>query len=111
MQAKSAIGRERAVEHIISEVGHIYRPQLIPGLHQTTYPGTGSSGRFGEFRGLAFPVLPHADDPYVPHDSELTSVMFNDNTIFEHILQDDIFMGVIGMLECMFDQRAGLTER
>lgn len=26
--------------------------------------------------------------------------MFNDNGIFEYILQDDIFMGVLGMLEC-----------
>lgn len=28
------------------------------------------------------------------------AVMFNDNGIFEYILQDDIFMGVLGMLEC-----------
>lgn len=26
--------------------------------------------------------------------------MFNDNGIFEYILQDEIFMGVLGMLEC-----------
>jgi len=27
-------------------------------------------------------------------------VLFNDNGIFEYILQDEIFLGVIGMLEC-----------
>ncbi len=32
----------------------------------------------------------------------LTLVMFNDNGIFEYILQDDIFDGVLGMLECRF---------
>lgn len=32
--------------------------------------------------------------------ANLTSVMFNDNGIFEYILQDDIYMGVLGMLEC-----------
>jgi len=26
--------------------------------------------------------------------------MFNDNGIFEYILQDDIYTGVLGMLEC-----------
>jgi hypothetical protein len=26
--------------------------------------------------------------------------MFNDNTILEYILQDDVFMGIIGMFEC-----------
>jgi len=30
------------------------------------------------------------------------SVLFNDNGIFEYILQDDVFMGVIGMLECEY---------
>lgn len=30
------------------------------------------------------------------------SVLFNDNGIFEYILQDDVFLGVIGMLECEF---------
>jgi DUF438 domain-containing protein len=31
-----------------------------------------------------------------------TILMFNDNGIFEYILQDDIFDGVLGMLECRF---------
>ena len=26
--------------------------------------------------------------------------MFNDNTLLEYILQDEIFMGVIGIFEC-----------
>lgn len=32
--------------------------------------------------------------------SLLTTVMFNDNTLLEYILQDDVFMGVIGIFEC-----------
>lgn len=28
------------------------------------------------------------------------AVMFNDNTLLEYILQDEIFMGVIGIFEC-----------
>jgi hypothetical protein len=31
-----------------------------------------------------------------------TSVMLNDHSMYEHILEDDIFFGVVGMLECMF---------
>jgi protein phosphatase-4 regulatory subunit 3 len=34
-----------------------------------------------------------------PRESPLTAVMFNDNGILEYILQDGIFLGVIGMLE------------
>lgn len=26
--------------------------------------------------------------------------MLNDHTMYEHILEDDIFFGVVGMLEC-----------
>lgn len=26
--------------------------------------------------------------------------MLNDHTMYEHILDDDLFMGVVGMLEC-----------
>lgn len=28
------------------------------------------------------------------------TVMMNDHGIYEHILEDDIFFGVVGMLEC-----------
>ena len=28
-------------------------------------------------------------------------VTLNDHTMYEHILDDDIFLGVVGMLECM----------
>ncbi len=28
--------------------------------------------------------------------------MLNDHTMYEHILEDDIFFGVVGMLECAF---------
>jgi len=28
------------------------------------------------------------------------SVMLNDHSMYEHILEDDIFFGVVGMLEC-----------
>jgi hypothetical protein len=30
----------------------------------------------------------------------VVSVLLNDHTIYEHILSDDIFPGVVGMLEC-----------
>jgi hypothetical protein len=28
------------------------------------------------------------------------SVTFNDHGMFEHIIDDEIFLGVVGMLEC-----------
>ena len=28
------------------------------------------------------------------------AVMLNDHSLYEHILEDDIFFGVVGMLEC-----------
>jgi hypothetical protein len=31
----------------------------------------------------------------------LRSVMLNDHSMYEHILEDDIFFGVVGMLECV----------
>ena len=31
---------------------------------------------------------------------DIYSVMLNDHTMYEHILEDDIFFGVVGMLEC-----------
>ena len=31
----------------------------------------------------------------------LVPVMLNDHAMYEHILDDDIFLGVVGMLECM----------
>lgn len=37
--------------------------------------------------------------------------MFNDNGIFEYILQDDIFMGVLGMLECKSASNTELISR
>lgn len=30
------------------------------------------------------------------------SVMLNDHSMYEHIVEDDIFLGVVGMLECTF---------
>lgn len=30
----------------------------------------------------------------------ILTVMMNDHGIYEHILEDDIFFGVVGMLEC-----------
>ena len=29
------------------------------------------------------------------------AVMLNDHSLYEHILEDDIFFGVVGMLECV----------
>lgn len=31
---------------------------------------------------------------------DVIAVMMNDHGIYEHILEDDIFFGVVGMLEC-----------
>ena len=28
--------------------------------------------------------------------------MLNDHSLYEHILEDDVFFGVIGMLECTY---------
>ncbi|KLT39487.1 DUF625-domain-containing protein [Cutaneotrichosporon oleaginosum] len=77
MQAKSAAGRERAVEHII---GEDYIKQLIVVLHQAE-------------------DLESIDDLHALCSLMQTILMFNDNGIFEYILQDDIFDGVLGMLE------------
>ncbi|BEJ13212.1 hypothetical protein CspHIS471_0303860 [Cutaneotrichosporon sp. HIS471] len=77
MQAKSAAGREHAVEHIIVED---YIKQLIVVLHQAE-------------------DLESLDDLHALCSLMQTILMFNDNGIFEYILQDDIFDGVLGMLE------------
>ncbi|KAL1409675.1 Platinum sensitivity protein [Vanrija albida] len=77
MQAKSAAGRERAVEHII---GEDYIKQLIGVLSQAE-------------------DLESINDLHALCSLMQTILMFNDNGIFEYILQDDIFMGVLGMLE------------
>ncbi|GMK58191.1 hypothetical protein CspeluHIS016_0502230 [Cutaneotrichosporon spelunceum] len=77
MQAKSAAGREHAVEHIIVED---YIKQLIVVLHQAE-------------------DLESVDDLHALCSLMQTILMFNDNGIFEYILQDDIFDGVLGMLE------------
>lgn len=29
-------------------------------------------------------------------------VMLNDHSMYEHILEDDLFLGVVGMLECTY---------
>jgi hypothetical protein len=31
---------------------------------------------------------------------DTSTVVLNDHTMYEHILEDDIFFGVVGMLEC-----------
>ncbi|KAK8844620.1 hypothetical protein IAR55_006467 [Kwoniella newhampshirensis] len=77
MQAKSPIGRERAVEHIINED---YIKHLISVLEQAE-------------------DLESLEDLHALCSLMQTILLFNDNGIFEYILQDDIFMGVIGMLE------------
>ena len=33
-------------------------------------------------------------------DRSPSSVMLNDHSMYEHILEDDLFFGVVGMLEC-----------
>ncbi|ODN80464.1 hypothetical protein L202_02704 [Cryptococcus amylolentus CBS 6039] len=76
-QAKSAAGRERAMEHILNEE---YIKQLINVLEQAE-----------DLESIA--------DLHALCSLMQTILLFNDNGIFEYILQDDIFLGVIGMLE------------
>jgi hypothetical protein len=35
--------------------------------------------------------------------------MLNDHSLYEHILENDLFFGVVGMLECKL-RSAGLTN-
>jgi len=37
---------------------------------------------------------------HVANDRITAKVLLNDHTIYEHILDDRIFMGVMGILEC-----------
>lgn len=37
-------------------------------------------------------------------------VTLNDNTILEYLLQDDVFMGILGVLECEKPSPRGLDE-
>nr|XP_019048585.1 hypothetical protein I302_02357 [Kwoniella bestiolae CBS 10118]OCF27515.1 hypothetical protein I302_02357 [Kwoniella bestiolae CBS 10118] len=77
MQAKSPIGRERAVEHILNED---YIKHLITVLEQAE-------------------DLESLEDLHALCSLMQTIILFNDNGVFEYILQDDVFMGVMGMLE------------
>nr|XP_019014382.1 uncharacterized protein I206_00464 [Kwoniella pini CBS 10737]OCF53163.1 hypothetical protein I206_00464 [Kwoniella pini CBS 10737] len=77
MQAKSPIGREKAVEHILNEE---YIKHLITVLDQAE-------------------DLESLDDLHALCSLMQTIILFNDNGVFEYILQDDVFMGVMGMLE------------
>ncbi|WVO25196.1 uncharacterized protein IAS62_006586 [Cryptococcus decagattii] len=81
-QAKSAMGRERAMEHILNED---YIKQLINILEQAE-------------------DLESLDDLHALCSLMQTILLFNDNGIFEYILQDDVFLGVIGMLESTYRQ-------
>lgn len=36
----------------------------------------------------------------VANEMICTTVMMNDHPIYDYILQDDVWMGVLGMLEC-----------
>ncbi|OCF33154.1 hypothetical protein I316_05199 [Kwoniella heveanensis BCC8398] len=77
MQSKSPLGRERAVEHILNED---YIKHLITVLEQAE-------------------DLESLEDLHALCSLMQTILLFNDNGIFEYILQDDVFLGVIGMLE------------
>ncbi|WRT63528.1 uncharacterized protein IL334_000433 [Kwoniella shivajii] len=77
MQAKSPVGRERAVEHIL---GEDYIKHLIVVLEQAE-------------------DLESLDDLHILCSLMQTILLFNDNGIFEYILLDEIFEGVMGMLE------------
>ncbi|WWC85689.1 uncharacterized protein L201_000555 [Kwoniella dendrophila CBS 6074] len=77
MQAKSPLGRERAMEHILNED---YIKHLIAVLEQAE-------------------DLESLEDLHALCSLMQTIILFNDNGVFEYILQDDVFMGVMGMLE------------
>lgn len=95
MQAKTAAGRERAVEHII---GENYIKQLIGVLNQAE-----DLESINDLHALCS-LMQTIRECEMPQQAD-ESVMFNDNGIFEYILQDDIFMGVLGMLECRWTNR------
>ena len=45
-------------------------------------------------------VSPLPSTFHVANDRNTAKVLLNDHTIYEHILDDRIFMGVMGILEC-----------
>nr|ODO02203.1 nuclear protein [Cryptococcus depauperatus CBS 7855] len=75
--AKTAQGRERCIEHILNE-DYIKRLTVI----------------FEQAEDLE-----SIDDLHALCSLMQTILLFNDNGIFEYILQEDVFQGVIGMLE------------
>ena len=77
MQSRSAQGRERVVEHILTED---YIRNLIYVFQQAE-------------------DLESLDDLHVLCGMMQAIIMLNDNGILEYVLQDDIFEGVIGALE------------
>ncbi|ORX34996.1 component of IIS longevity pathway SMK-1-domain-containing protein [Kockovaella imperatae] len=77
MQTKSPAGRERAVRHIISED---YIKECI-AVHEQAED------------------LESLDDLHALCSLMQTILLLNDNTVFEYILQDDMFVGVLGLLE------------
>ncbi|KAL7420313.1 Platinum sensitivity protein [Cryptotrichosporon argae] len=77
MHVKSQAGRDRALEHILSDN---YIKQLIGVLHQAE-------------------DLESLEDLHALCSLMQTILMFNENAIFEYILADDIFLGVLGILE------------
>ena len=77
MQSRSAQGRERVVEHILTED---YIKNLIVVFEQAE-------------------DLESLEDLHTLHDVMQGIILLNDNGVLEYILLDEIFEGVIGMLE------------
>ena len=78
--------------------------EIYQGFDRRLQPGR----RSGEPLRSARVVRLHADHPYatchlhrvMPCSFMTYPVLLNEHSLYEHILDDDIFMGVVGILEC-----------
>jgi protein phosphatase-4 regulatory subunit 3 len=77
LQMRSAFARDRVVEHILTEE---YIKNLLGVFEQAE-------------------DLESLEDLHTLHDVMQNIILLNDNSILEYVLQDEIFEGVIGMLE------------
>jgi hypothetical protein len=79
----------------------------LPELYQVPDRCNDPGRRSGEFGKSPCTLRPNADNTYVKSLLlallllRISSVMLNDHNMYEHILEDSIFFGVVGMLECV----------
>ena len=52
----------------------------------------------------------HLHFPQISHLTSAHIVMLNDHTLYEHILENDVFFGVVGMLECPWRKLVSLSK-